>query len=244
VILDYAHLYKRAEAARSDWATMHPFPHVCFDDFLDTYAYVVAKINFPDPASSIWKTPENAHTHAKSVTKRGAFDLKEMRYSDEARSLFYEFNSGAFLGFLERLSGISGLLGDPYLAEGGFHCVRDAGYLDIHADFSHHDKTGLERRLNLILYLNEGWKSEYGGALSLYDTDLRPCATFMPIANRCVIFETSETSYHGHPDPMKLPAGRCRESIALYYYTMPTGRPRHKVIFPADPSFVHEVTKE
>jgi len=38
----------------------------------------------------------------------------------------------------------------------------------------------------------------------------------MPILNRCVIFNTTNSSLHGHPEPLM---GPIRESIAVYYYT-------------------------
>ena len=41
----------------------------------------------------------------------------------------------------------------------------------------------------------------------------------LPILNRCVVFNTTSNSYHGHPDPLTCPEGITRNSIALYYYT-------------------------
>jgi hypothetical protein len=43
-----------------------------------------------------------------------------------------------------------------------------------------------------------------------------------PIFNRCVIFTTTDTSYHGHPVPLTCPPGVTRKSLALYYYSVPT----------------------
>src|SRR5262249_20232390 len=40
-----------------------------------------------------------------------------------------------------------------------------------------------------------------------------------PTFNRCVVFNTDATSFHGHPDPLACPADVTRRSIALYYYT-------------------------
>lgn len=81
-------------------------------------------------------------------------------------------------------------------------------------------------------------------ALSLYDLELNPAGTYQPIANRAVIFATSETSFHGHPEPMRLPKGTYRKSIALYYYSLPTGRKRSKIIFPNDRAYTHTVTED
>jgi long-subunit acyl-CoA synthetase (AMP-forming) len=43
-----------------------------------------------------------------------------------------------------------------------------------------------------------------------------------------VIFNTTDFSNHGHPDPVTCPDNRSRKSIALFYYT--SGRPKGEVI--------------
>ena len=104
------------------------------------------------------------------------------------------------------------------------HLIEPGGFLKIHVDFNWHERLKLDRRLNLLLYLNRDWPEEYGGHLELWNHDVSRCVKrILPIFNRCVIFNTSESSHHGHPDPMKCPPGRCRKSLALYYYT--NGRP-------------------
>ena len=62
----------------------------------------------------------------------------------------------------------------------------------------------------------------------------------LPIFNRCVVFSTTDFSYHGHPDPLTCPEDRTRKSLALYYYS--NGRPAeevsgsdHSTIFKARP---------
>jgi hypothetical protein len=49
----------------------------------------------------------------------------------------------------------------------------------------------------------------------------------LPLFNRCAVFTTTSTSYHGHPTPLACPTGRTRKSIAIYYYT--NGRPVEEV---------------
>lgn len=80
--------------------------------------------------------------------------------------------------------------------------------------------------------MNPQWDESWGGALELYDENVKPVQKIWPILNRCVIFTTSDTSYHGHPEPMKLPEGMYRRSLAMYYYTGPTGRKGRSIIFP------------
>jgi hypothetical protein len=63
-------------------------------------------------------------------------------------------------------------------------------------------------------------------------------ATFDPIFNRCVIFETNEVSFHG-VIPISPDAAAPRRSFATYYYTKEapahwTGQ-SHSTIFKARP---------
>ena len=107
---------------------------------------------------------------------------------------------------------------------GGLHQIERGGYLKIHADFNRHPKFNLDRRLNLLLYLNENWKEEYGGHLELWNNQMTACVRrISPIFNRCVIFNTTDFSYHGHPEPLTCPEHVTRKSLALYYYS--NGRP-------------------
>ena len=241
--INYLYLFKKAEKLNKQYTQNIPFPHIHIDNFLSDKNYKFIKSAFPKPNNKIWKKPDNTNTKGKSVTVRGKYDLKELQYSDEARNIFFELNSGLFLRFIEKITGISGLIPDPYFAESGFHQIQNHGFLNIHADFSHHDYLGLERRVNLLYYLNDNWKDSYRGNLSLYNKKILPIKSYQPIANRCVIFSTSDISYHGHPEKLILPKGKYRRSIAMYYYTLPTRkRSKKKIFFPNDKNFKYKIT--
>ncbi len=241
---NYYDLFKVAEKKASEYKINKPFPHIQFDNFLKPSAYKKISKAFPKKDSVVWKTPSNIHTVGKSVTINGELGIKEYLYSEDARRFFYELNSGLFLTFLEKLTGIKGLIPDPYFSEGGFHRTASGGYLDIHADFSHSDKLGLERRLNLIFYLNDDWRKSYGGSLGLYDKKLNKIKEIIPKGNRVIIFTTSDHSFHGHPEPLTCPKNIFRKSIALYYYTVPTiNRNKSRILFPTDPDFKPIPTK-
>ena len=110
------------------------------------------------------------------------------------------------LEFLEGLTTIQGLIPDPYFIGGGYHETGRGGKLGIHADFRINEQLHLHRRLNVIIYLNERWQPEWGGALELWDREMKEkCREVMPVFNRCVIFNTDANSFHGHPDPLQRP---------------------------------------
>jgi hypothetical protein len=199
-----------------------PYPHISIDDFFP--AALVDRIG--DEIASIDIDPEK--NFYSTYLKRRISDFR--RLPPATAQLVADLNSAEFLLFLERLTGISGLIPDPYLEGGGIHQIGKGGYLKIHTDFNFHEKLNLHRRLNLLLYLNRDWEPEWGGALQLWDDQVTACrASYLPTFNRMIIFSTTDTSYHGHPDPLACPESVTRNSIALYYYT--AERPTDEVRF-------------
>jgi hypothetical protein len=132
--------------------------------------------------------------------------------------------SPGFLRWLSAATGIPDLLYDPHYFGGGTHDNRDGQELDPHVDFNRHPETGWHRRLNLIVYLNPGWQDGWGGLLELHSDPRRSddaVTHIAPLFNRCVVFETTEWSWHGFGRivlPPDLPS-TTRRSIALYFYT-------------------------
>ncbi|MDC0738383.1 2OG-Fe(II) oxygenase [Cognatishimia sp. SS12] len=134
--------------------------------------------------------------------------------------MFQALNSKSFIRFLEEMTGIDGLIPDPYYHGAGIHRTNNGGYLGIHADFNHHKQMNLERRLNVLIYLNPDWQADYGGSFEVWTDDMQEkIAAFPPVMNRFCCFSTSSTSMHGNPEPVNHPDGQPRLSIALYYYT-------------------------
>jgi hypothetical protein len=183
------------------------------DDFLPEGVLEGVLAEFPKPKDVDWHAFDSA-TERKLATKDDSV------MGPATRHLLAELNTSAFVDFLERLTGIEGLVPDPHFVGGGLHQIEPGGHLKVHADFNRHPRTHLERRLNVLIYLNREWKDEYGGAFELWNQDMTQCETkVMPYFNRCVVFSTTSTSYHGHPEPLACPEGETRKSIALYYYS-------------------------
>lgn len=128
-------------------------------------------------------------------------------------------HSKEFLLILENLTGIKNLLIDQELKGAGIHATGNNGFLDMHTDFNFIKDRKLYRRLNLLIYLNSSWKDEYNGALELRKEGEEKHIKVYPRINTTVLFNTTDESIHGHPEPMKLPKNLDRKSIALYYYT-------------------------
>lgn len=190
-----------------------PFPHIVTDSLLPLSVLQRVLDEFPIREKS---EIEDAH----SLYKTG-YTLERIK-SRYIANLLSALNSAQFLRFLEEMTGIDGLISDPYYQGGGLHETGRGGHLSIHADFNLQKKLGLLRRLNLILYLNHDWKDEYRGYLELWHRDMSGLAkSVAPIIGRAVVFNTDDDSYHGHPDPLMSPTNVYRRSLALYYYTAP-----------------------
>lgn len=195
-----------------------PYPHIYFDDFLPVAVAEAALRKFPEPKGAAWH-----HYQDVNQRKKLAFERVE-KLPSAIRDILYFLNSRPMLRFLEVLTQIQGVLPDPHFEGGGLHQIRPGGLLEVHADFSYQRKIRLDRRINVLIYLNTAWKEEYGGHLELWDQDVtRAEKKILPLFNRCVIFNTTSISFHGHPEPLTCPPDRNRKSIATYYYS--NGRP-------------------
>lgn len=214
-------LQQLAKDKATEYRTNTPFPNIYFDDFLPTNVAETALRDFPEPKQLSWS--EFADRNQAKL----AFDVAE-RLPASIRDILYFFNSRPMLEFLEELTGIRGLIPDPYFAGGGLHQIKPGGFLEVHADFNRQSKLKLDRRLNVLLYLNRDWKEEYGGHFELWNQDMTASVRkILPVFNRCALFSTTSTLYHGHPIPLSCPPGRTRKSIATYYYS--NGRPEEEV---------------
>lgn len=190
-------------------------PHVFLKDFLDPDVVVAASREFPAVDTAAWTHYQHQNENKHGMTKRQAFPALLGALTDE-------LNSPEFVAWLSELTGIPDLMADPLLEGGGLHQSGRGGFLNVHTDFSHHHyHRHWRRRVNLILYLNDGWQAEWGGAIELWDERMQECiAKYPPLLNEVLIFDTNEKSFHGFPEPLTCPEGASRKSLALYYYTI------------------------
>lgn len=212
-----------AERSCELYSNAEPFPHIVLDDFLKSGSAKTILDNFPDPADlTLWDKYQAEGYEMKIATSR------EEQLSSTIKQALHDLNSGPFIRFLQQLTGIQHLLPDPQLLGGGLHLVGPGGHLGIHADFNWHQELRVHRRINLLIYFNAHWLPEYDGNLELWSGDAKSCVkSIEPTFNRAVIFNTTSDSFHGHPRPLKVPAGQWRRSIAMYYYT--AQRPENEI---------------
>lgn len=214
-LIDWTSLEARVDELRAQWNKDGPIRHFTLDGFLlpgmcDELAdFSAMDGKLAGPAS-------RRHKHV-----RGKFGLpRPEQMTALQRQFFDEVNADRFLRLIERITDIPTLYPDANLNGGGLHQIRRGGYLNVHADFNFDPETGRNRRLNLLLYLNKEWSPEWEGQIQLWTDKLdRPIVSLDPIMNRILVFETTETSLHGHPEPLNVPEGLTRKSMAVYYYS-------------------------
>ena len=213
-----APVLNNADTWRQEFTGAQPFRHICVDNFLEERFAERLLAEFP------------SFDRKLSINEGGAQSLKsvntKLREISPAYEELYGFiSSKPFLEFMSRLSGIPDLLLDPKMFGGGTHENRHGQELDPHIDFNYAEDHGLHRRLNLIVYLNKDWKTEWGGAIEIHsnprEPDVNQIRAFDPLFNRAVMFETNEISWHGFPRIQLPEAGRhrSRKSISIYLYT-------------------------
>jgi hypothetical protein len=211
------------------YAAARPFPHIVIDGLFEDHVLDQVLAEFPRPGEIEWAAFDNPTE--KKLGYRYTSPLKP-----RLRDFLFEMNSAPVLQFLEALTGIDGLIPDPYFGGAGPHQILPGGFLKVHADFNWHPKLRLDRRLNLLVYLNRDWKEEYGGHLELWDRDVQRCEhRILPLYNRTVVFSTTDFSFHGHPEPLACPEGMSRKSVSFYYYS--NGRPDDERSAPHDTIF-------
>ena len=199
----------------------HPFGHIIIDNFLKE-EYLNDAVQYtqrlrPQECTN-YRMPPNPNTQYKF-----AYDDIN-RFPLRVKQIFRELNSERFCEMLEKFVGIDGFIfGNHELEGAGIHKITNGGFLGLHTDFNNYNDSeygSLDRRVNILIYLNPDWKEEYGGHLWIGDSDSMTIhEKVLPILNRCIIFNTTNKSIHGHPERMTVPSYIHRNSIALYYYT-------------------------
>jgi len=211
-------VYEKSSVYRQDFETAQPFKHLVIDNFLVGEQAQILLENFPS-FNSQKAISELGKVGGKAVNE----DLIGLGgvYQEFARHV----QAQEFLELISQLTGIDNLIPDPSFYGGGTHENLQGQELDPHIDFNLDERHWYHRRLNLLIYLNPQWQADWGGNLELHSNPRQPeenkIKSFVPIFNRCLIFETNEYSWHGFSQ-INLPENKrhlSRKSLSIYLYT-------------------------
>jgi len=199
-----------------------PFPHAIIEDFFNDEDLTACVKSIEDNIDDLrW----NQRDYKYQVNKKWLEDPRLM--PDQVKKILWQLHSAEFLYFLKELTGISGIIDDPLNIGGGIHSTERGGKLNIHKDFNYNKETSLVRKINVLVFLNKEWPSEWNGNLELWSKDRKnKIVDIPPTFNKMVIFDTDEESWHGCPRLIKCPENRRRLSLATYYYVYKENVPK------------------
>jgi Rps23 Pro-64 3,4-dihydroxylase Tpa1-like proline 4-hydroxylase len=221
--IDITRLNNELTSIQNDFNSKKPFRFTSFENFFTAESAEKILTNYPSIENGKW----DGTTY---IDQKNKFQKTNFESGSIFEQVFTEMNSPEFLEWLEKVCKIDALIGDSELFGGGLHQSTNGAFLNVHIDYNIHPKTKYHRRLNVLVYMNKDWKDEYEGHIELWDlsdNNKTQLAKISPNFNRCVIFETNEISFHGHPKPLNTPTHINRKSIATYYYT--DTRPEHEM---------------
>ena len=218
----YGDLGELAKAYKLTYQEAEPFPNIFFRNFFNEAMLQEVLAEFELIETKHFKTIDTRNERRQILNEEGHF-------GDKTKAFINFLNSSVFLNFLKTLTDIEEtLMIDPYFEDAGLQMTPNGGYLKVHTDFNKHHLSKLDKRLNIIIYLNKTWRNEYGGQLELWDEEMKQCEKKIePEFNTMVLFSTTDFSFHGVPKPLNCPPSMSRKAISLFYYT--NGRPAHEV---------------
>lgn len=204
-----------------------PFEHCVVDEFFSpSIAWELAR-EFPDYNDPTLRLVSPLVVYDQPYQKKKALNDWN-KFPPTTYRVVQELLSNEFVRFLSVNFAIQPLYPDYGLHGGGWHAHDNSGVLGPHLDYSLHPKLKLQRKLNLIIYLTEGFEERYGGQLALYSlpphVKAKPYVekAITPKFNRAVIFDTTQESWHGML-PLAMPDDMIRKSLAIYYLTSARG---------------------
>lgn len=235
-IFDYERFKNLVKSNSKEYLNRYPYPYAIFDGLFDDA--FINLLNAEIDREGFKRDSRNIE--GEEVKVRSDFDDNEA-LPQYTRRAFEIINGGKFLNLVSELTGVEGLISDPYYDGGGINIIENGGTLAVHVDGTDQHRMKISRRLNAILFLNDNWEPAWNGYHEQWDfmnKDLSPlderqvwrCARkILPRKNRMLVFTTNDHSWHGHAGVLKVPEGVKRRSLIAYYYT--SSRPESDLMF-------------
>ncbi len=195
----------------SDFQNGIPYKHITLENFLREDIATRMYENFP--------SVDRLSKHYKGLNENKSEGSNFSDFDPVFTQVRQELMSPEFAKWMEQVTGIKNVFITEDNLGTGLHQGGEGSFLDIHVDFNIHHLKNVYRRLNMLIYLNKDWKPEYGGAMEMWNANMTKLEKKIPCEfNRCLIFETSDISYHGY-SKINIPPGVTRKSFYSYFYT-------------------------
>jgi len=209
-IVDHIKIYHAN--LKDDYALSQPVPSATLDTFLPNNFAKRMFVEAQTIPAECWST----FTRKDSLMK----ECVKLEHMPVARELLAQLHSSEGLRWLEALTGISGLIPDPYITGAGYSKSWSGDSLKIHTDFNWNEQLKLHRACALIIYLTPDWKPEYNGAFEFWDANKTECVRSVDcLFNRAIIWNDHKRGFHGYPKPIECPENMHRTTFRLFFYT-------------------------
>ena len=208
-MINFDFLNNNKEDFRVSYLAAKPFPHLVIDNFCDP-----EKINKLFSEIPELDTKSRDYMFANNKFEKSNYKILGPLFEE----LNSEINSKMMNDFLSFIAAKKVLI-DPKNHGGGLHQGKENSSLDMHLDFNYHPLNKMwYREMNLLLYLNKGWKKEYKGNLKLEDLRTGIKKELDVPFNRMIIQQCAPYTLHGY-DKTNFPKNKFRTSIATYAYS-------------------------
>jgi len=195
-----------------DFSSASPIPMTVIDDFLPV-----------DVASNMFQELQSINESTwRTFTRNGShmIELNKLNQTPLAFEVTNYLHSASSLAGLEKMTGIKGLIPDPYLIGAGYSKSFAGDTLKIHTDFNWNDTLKLHRAASMIIYLTPDWDPSWNGGLDFYDKERENVVTHVDcLFNRCIIWQYDKLGWHGHTKPLMCPRDKPRTTFRLFFYT-------------------------
>ena len=195
-----------------DFKSAQPMPMTVIDNFLPEEI----ALGMYDEINSI-----DEHQW-REFTRNGShqLELNKLNLTPLAHEVTGYLHSASAMSKLSAMTGIPGLIPDPYLIGAGYSKSYRGDVLKVHTDFNWNETLKLHRAASMIIYLTPDWQAEWNGGLDFYDHERVNVVTHVDcLFNRCLIWEYHKFGWHGHTSPLMCPANKPRTTFRLFFYT-------------------------
>ena len=208
-MINFDKLLSEKESFRLKYLTAKPFPNlvlknICDESKLDDLYSQIPEL---DNKSRDYMFAGNKFEKSNYQTLGPLFQelQNDLRSEKMNEFLSYISNKDTFV--------------DPLNHGGGLHQGKKNSFLDMHLDYNYHPlHENVWREMNLLLYLNKDWKSEYKGHLKLRDLRTDNTSELPVDFNTLIIQQCGDYTLHGY-DYTNFPENKFRTSIATYAFT-------------------------
>lgn len=183
-------------------STDEPYRIWIIDQFLDEDIVEQIKQDWLPSESEKWSGTRATVGGKENILENNMLNISDPKLMPKfIASVCKYLHSQEFTEWLGLKIGVQDLIADETQRWSGMRVMKRGSFQLIHSDAREHPENGLRKELTCLLYFNDEYEKERDqGCLEIWNDDMSERThEIAPINNRLVVFENSDTSYHGVP---------------------------------------------